>query len=397
MAKRKRGQNEGSIRQRRKGLWEARFSIGFNAEGKQIQKSVYGKTREEANSKMISFLATIKEGKYVEPSRKTLSDFIDSWLDQIKSSGRIKPTTYGTYEQHVRVHIKPSLGNTALKDIDIDCIQRFYSEKLSKGRYDGKGGLSTATIIKIHNILHQCLDNAVRKKLIPANPVKDVDPPKLKEKPIRVLTKEEQAQFLTTVNGSRLKAAFYLDLATGLRLGELLGLTWKDVNLEDQSINVCKTLVRIRLKDSPDGKKTQLSVQTPKTKKSSRLIPIPDCIIPILKEHREKQLKEIDKAEKHYNNKNLVFCTELGNHIEPRNMMRHFYSLIEDAKIPHTNFHALRHTFATRLLEAGERERVLQELLGHSTTTQTAKYAHVLDGLKRESINKMNQFFPDLK
>lgn len=367
--------------------------MGFDKNGSQIQKSVYGKSHQEVKNKLRKILEEVGNGNYSEPSKKAMNELLDMWLDSLHKTNILKPTTYGAYEQNVRVHIKPGIGDVLLKDLDADKIENFYSEKLKNGRFDGLGGLSTATMIKIHNLLHQCLEYAISRKLITSSPLKDVKPPKLVEKPIRNLTKKEQETFQNMLTGERLKAAFLLDLASGLRLGELLALTWDDLNIKEKYLTVNKTLVRIRLKNQSDGKKSKLIVQSPKTETSNRIVPILDDIIPILEVHKSKQLEEIEKSEQNYVEKNLVFCTEDGNHIEPRNMMRIFYRLIEKAKIPHSNFHALRHAFSTRLLEAGISEKIVQELLSHSSPIQTSKYMHVFDDTKRKSISKINHLF----
>ena len=220
--------------------------------------------------------------------------------------------------------------------------------------------------------------------------------PRMVKKDIRVLTLIEQSKFLSTVAGDRLSAAFILDLSTGLRQGELLALKWGDINFEENYIRVRRTIIRTNIFNKDKESTSQLIFQDPKTKAGKRFVPYPDNISNVLSEHKHRQISEKIKAGSLYEDNDFVFCTELGKPIEPRNFTRKFYKLAKKAGLQDINLHALRHTYATRLLEMNEHPKVVQELLGHSSITVTLDiYSHVMPEIKKSAANKLNKLFKD--
>ena len=384
----KRSHNQGSIRKRQDGIWESRFSTGVDISGKQIQKSIYGATRTEVAVKLAQELEKVNSGRYIDESEMLLKDFLEDWLKRKKN--KIKPTTYDSYDQHIRVHIIPVLGSKKLKSITRKIIQEYYDFLFEEGRSDKTGGLSSASIVKIHNILQGALKSAVSNRLLTSNPTEDTSIPHSEEKERRVLTVEEQKALIVALEGERLKVAFLLQLSTGIRLGETLALTWGDINFDQQYLVVRKTLARIKSKYNKD-EKYKLVPQEPKTENSKRLIPIPDSIIPVIAQHKLQQEKEKADAGDLYEDKGVIFFTDTGRYIHPRNYMRSFYRIVGKAGIAKANVHSLRHAFATRMLELGESPRVVQEILGHKNITMTLNtYTHVLDDTKRAAISKID-------
>jgi len=398
----KRGQNEGSIRERFKKTkdgakvsigWEARYTAGVDADGKQKQKSVYGKTRPEVAKALTKILNDINSGTYVKPSKLTIGSWLDTWLkDYKKQSVRIK--TYSSYQDVVRLHLKSSsIGNLNLKDLQTHHVQHLLSSIIDKG-------LSPRMAKYVHIILSMAMKQALMSNLIVRNVCDGVTIPKQKKKEIRVLTVKEQEVFTEAVKGHRLEAAFILDLFTGLRLGELLALKWSDINLKEGILKVSRNVQRVRVEDAET--KTQIVYGEPKTESGRRSIPLLDEVVAILKTHKARQAAEKLKAGELYYKENeedreedrFVFCTELGKQIETRNFQRIFYLLVEKANLKDVNFHACRHTFATRGLENGIEPKVMSELLGHSSITITLDlYSHVLPEKKRDSINKLKGLF----
>lgn len=326
-------------------------------------------------------------------SNSTLSEWLDTWLfEYIKPS--IRPTTFNSYEYIARIHIKPYLGLIKLADLKTEHVQRLYNEKIQDGRYDGLGGLSSRTIKYIHFILNSALTQAVKVGILEKNVSDAAMLPRMKQKEIRVLTLDEQNRFLLAVAGERLAAAFILDLSTGLREGELLALRWQDINFEEYYLRVNRTLVRTKIFDNNGKSISKLLFQEPKTKAGKRIVPFPDNISNVLSEHRHRQITEKIKAGDQYEDNDLVFCTELGKPIEPRNFTRIFYRIAKKAGLEGVNFHALRHTYATRLLELNEHPKVVQELLGHSSISITLDtYSHVIPEIKKSAANKLNKLF----
>jgi len=336
----KRGQGEGCIYKRRDGTWAAVITTGRDEKGHQKRQFIYGKTRTEVAEKLLKTQNDMKTGTYIKPTKATLGEWLDTWLEQYKRNN-LRPTTYSSYEQHIRVHIKPSIGHVLLQDLTPEMVQKFYNEKYKTGRHDGEGGLSSATVRKIHNILHEALDQAVLNNLVYRNAADATKRSKLHQKEIKIFTLEEQNKFMSLLKDGDLGAAFLMDLSTGMRLGELLALKWKNVDLEQGIVWVRESVARVRTHD-PKDVKTKLITQAPKTKSGYRDIPLPSIIIDLLKVHKEKQEAKINEAGSDFTDKGLVFCTENGNYIEPRNFMRKFYSLLTKAGIPMTNVHSMR-------------------------------------------------------
>ncbi|MGI6286676.1 site-specific integrase [Neomoorella humiferrea] len=393
---RERGNGEGTISQRKDGTWCAAITAGRKEDGKLKRVFFYGKTREEVAQKLTKALADIQQGTYVEPSKLTVGEWLDTWLKDY-ARPHIRPSTWQNYEMIIRVHIKPAIGGLQLKQLQATHLQRLYNDLREHGRVDGQGGLSARTVRITHVVIHAALKQAMKEGLVARNVAEATTLPRQQKKELRVLTLEEEQRFMTAVAGDRLGAAFLLDLATGMRLGELLALRWQDVDLKEGVIRVRRALSRVKVPDGPT--KTALIFQEPKTAKGKRSIPLPEWAIATLKAHKARQAQEKLLLGPAYQDNGLVFATEEGKPVEPRNFTRKFYQLREKAGLPKdVNFHALRHTYATRLLEANEHPKVVQELLGHSQISMTLDtYSHVLPELKKAAAAKLNNLWPTEK
>lgn len=312
-------------------------------------------------------------------------------MKEYKSPPNIKLATYISYETFIRIHFKPLLGNIYLRDLRPDHLQRLYNSKLRGGRADGKdGGISTKTLRNIHNMIHGALEQALKCGFVFRNVSEATSLPKMIKSDIRVLTLKEMYVFMKAIEKEYQRTAFLLSLASGLRLGELLALTWDNADLDEGILKVRRTLNRLKTFDESSPKKTKLILQeTPKTSTSRRNVPIPQSIVDELIKHKERQAEDgID------NPFNLVFTSEVGTPLEPRNLIRALHRIVKSCGIPHLNVHGLRHTFATRLLEENERPKVVQEMLGHATIGITLDtYSHVMPELKKSAADKMNHFF----
>lgn len=375
MAK-KRGNNEGTIYRRKDGTWCSQITIGRDPKaGKEKRVTFYGKTRQEAADKLNKALNDVKQGTFVEPTKLTVGEWLDTWLEDYKKL-ELRLTSWERYKGLSDNHIKPAIGSIVLKDLRPQHLQQLYNEKV-------KEGLAPATIRKIHNVIHAALNQALKNQLVVRNVSEATTLPSTGKREVGSLTPEEMDYFLNVVAEDRLSAAFVCLLGTGLRRGELLALTWQDVDLAEGVIHVRRGLVRTKEKG--------LIFREPKTVKSRRSIPLPDDVVASLKAHKVRQNQEKLLLGLAYQDSGLVFCSEVGTPIEPRNFNRKFYQLREKAGIEGVNLHSLRHTYATRLLEAGESLKVVQELLGHSKIAMTADiYSHVSPELKREAVAKLN-------
>lgn len=305
---------------------------------------------------------------------------------------QISESTFDDYESIIKNHINPVLEKYNLKDLRPEHLQMLYNEK-------HKAGLSTKRIKDIHVILHSALNQAIKNGLIVRNVSEATTLPKnTREKEMKVLTIEEQKRFLQVLEGERLKPAFVLALSTGMRLGEILALKWQDVDLENKRITIRNSVRRIknRNEQSEIKTKTVLVLKEPKTENSGRIIPLPDVAYQELVNFKLLQEEEKRQAGSSYVDSGFVFTTKVGTPIEPRNFLRTFYRITEKAGL-NINFHALRHTFATRLLEANTNPKVVQELLGHSDISTTLNiYSHVLFDTKQKAIGEINDLMKNL-
>ncbi|MFW5677465.1 MAG: tyrosine-type recombinase/integrase [Acetivibrio ethanolgignens] len=226
----KRGQGEGTISKRPDGTWWGRISLGYDENGKRKRKAFYGKTRKEVQEKLTAALAEINNDTYIEPSKMTVGQWMDIWLKEYKFNS-IKPSTYDLYNQRVEAYIVPKLGGCKLQDLRNDIVQRFINSLVEKG-------LSSSVVTGTYMILHGALDQAVENGLLAKNPASKIKLPKVEHKKTRVFTPEEQEAFVKAAWKYRNGDMFVLMLATGLRVGEAIALTWDDIDLENRLLKL---------------------------------------------------------------------------------------------------------------------------------------------------------------
>lgn len=381
----RRGNGEGSVIKRKDGLWQASISLGYQDNGKPKRRTFYGKTRKEAVEKMEEAKQSLKQGTYVEPNKIALGDWIEKWLENYKKPN-LKQSTYEGYHITAKTHIIPSLGKIPLSKLQANDLQKFYIDKLTKGRVSDGSGLTTQYVRHMHIIIRGALQQAVKENLIPRNVADATEPPAVKHDKVTFLTEEQLQQFLSEVKNDRLSSAFILEIATGLRRGELLGLCWDSVDLEKGIITIRRQLLSLK-----DGLKLE---DTTKTKSGKRSIPIPANVLKELKSHKVRQSKEKLQAGELYQENGLVFCKEDGTPLEPRNFTKKFQRLLKQAGLAKVRLHDLRHSHASLLLKKGIHPKIVQERLGHSSITVTLdKYSHLVPGLQEKATGLINDLF----
>src|SRR5215210_4121554 len=274
----RRGNGEGSIRKRKDGRWEGRYSA-HTPEGRR-QKTVYGVTRKEVAEKLTEAMANRNKGLVFDAGKLTLDDHLERWLEDV-----VKPSashrTYSTNAQQVRTHIAPTLGRIKLKELRKAHIDRLYREKLHSG-------LSPTTVRRVHAVLHKALEEAVKGDLIPRNPAAHANVPKIKQEEIEPLNASQAAAFMKAAKGDRFEALYVLCLMCGLRQGEALALRWQDIDFDGSTLRVTRQLQRMRR----DGKKSgRLLFSEPKNA-SRRTVGLPQRAVGALKSHRKRQLEE---------------------------------------------------------------------------------------------------------
>ena len=259
----KRGNNEGSIRERKKGQWEGRVTIGKRPDGRPNRVSFYGTSRKEVADKITDALSKLQTGTFVEPNKVSLGQWLDQWME-VYQQGAISPNFYARRKDLIRIHIKPAIGKTPLLKLKPADIKKFYNDLEKSGRKPAKKkngdtiplpknttpGLATGTIRHIHNILNPAMKQAVKEGLVPKNVVADVSPPKIvSTMETKSLTKEEAKVYLDTLKDHRLYAAFIMELTTGLRRGELIGLQWIDLDFKTGALKIRRQVNRIKQDD----------------------------------------------------------------------------------------------------------------------------------------------------
>lgn len=406
MPKKSRGNNEGSIRERSKGKWEGRVTIGKTDEGKPRRVSFYGTSRQEVSGKITDALSKLQNGTFVEPNKVTLSKWLDKWME-VYQKGSISPNFYSRRKDLIRIHIKPAIGDTPLLKLKPADVKKFYNDLGKKGRKPSKlkngkiiplkegtpPGLASGTIRHIHNILNPAMKQAVREGLVPKNVVADVSPPKLiKTREAHPLTKADAKIYLDKLKEHRMYVAFVVELTTGLRRGELIGLKWKDLDQETGTIKIRRQISRI----TQDDGSTIMDYAPLKTPSAYRTIKLPAIALSELKAHKARQAQEKLLAGKIYTKEDLIFCSTWGEKLDSRHLYNIHCETLEDANIPHTAFHDLRHTVATLLLQAGESIKVVQDLLGHANAETTMNvYAHVLEEMKQSAADTLDAIFSE--
>ena len=374
----KKGNN---IYKRKDGRWEGRYQKGRDINGKILYGYVYATTFTEAKKLLIDKpkltpKLPLKDPPVTTAPVVTLSSVAEQWLAMI--SLKVKPSTYANYESIVMWHIEDDLGKIELNKMTTNRICGYTKAKLEKGRIDKVGGLAPKTMRDILSVLKSIFDFAVSEKLI-SNAISIIYP-KQKQRTIRVLNRSEQSA-LTEILFEKTdiyKMGMLLCLHTGLRVGEACALKWQDFSASFEKISVSRSMRRI--KNYNGDCKTKIIIDTPKSRASIRQIPIPKFLAPMLSVFN-------GKADEYF------ISTPDAPLTEPRKMQYHFKRVIDVAKIAHTNFHSLRHTFSTRCIEAGVDIKSLSEILGHANVNITLNlYVHSSFEQKQTCMDKLEQY-----
>ena len=374
-------QGGGTIRQRKDGKWEARYTVGRNpGTGKQTQKSIYGETQKEVRQKLQKVLLEIDEGAYSEPSNQTVNAWLKCWLTSYL--GNVKPGTVANYTQHVENHIIPAIGALKLTALHPTAIQNLYN-KLQEN------GLSAKSIKNLHGALHRALHTATKLGYIRTNPTEACILPRIERKEIKPLDTEDISKFLNAIKDHRHETLFRVALFTGMRSGELLGLTWDCVRFDEGVIHINKQLTPPRRTGETYG------FGSLKNDKPRTITPAPS-IMQQLKKHGKEQVKQrmlIGAAWGEEGFENLVFTKENGYHLTQSGVWKMLQKVFTQANIEQRRFHDLRHTYAVNALRSGDDVKTVQETLGHHTAAFTLDiYGHVTNEMQKASADRMEAF-----
>lgn len=359
MAK-KNGNGEGSRpRKRPDGRWEARYWVETTT-GKK-RRSVYGGTRKEAAENLAEAKKAEDKTPAFVPTGITMSEFFEQYENAVRDT--IKRRSFETNHDIVRLHLLPAFGTLKLKDLAREHIQKFYSRKRD-------GGLSAASVRRIHDVLSSALNHGVRWRLVSHNVCKEVSPPRVPAPEIRPFSKEEAKRFLAAAEADRYHALYVLGVTSGARWGELNGLFWADLHLDRRVMHVQRALVRGY---------GEYYFEEPKTKGSRRSVGLTKLAVEALERHRERQAAEgfpVDGGA-------LVFTNAVGKPIHQSNFIRRsFKPLLKRAGLPDTNWHAAtRHRCTCILLLEGVNPKSVAMQMGWSSVAfMLENYARFMPG-----------------
>ena len=374
MKSRRRGRNEGSVFQRADGRWCAQLDLGWRG-GRRARKYIYGDTAAEVQRALLKARADHSQGLPVAPGRQTVEQFLRDWLENsVKPS--VRPTTYRSYEQTVRNHLIPELGRLPLSKLEPQNVRVMLNRRLADG------GLSARSVAYLRVVLRAALNQARKWNLVARNVAEVVDPPRCERFRIEPLTPDQASTLLETAKGDRLEALYAVAMACGLRMGEILGLRWQDIDLEHGRMTVSQALHR--------QKGRGLILAETKTDRSRRTIGLPAPLVTALRVHRVRQLQERLAAGAQWREQSFVFASRVGTALEPRNLHRAFKRMLKRAGLPDIRFHDLRHSAASLMLAQGVPLRVVMEVLGHSSISLTANtYSHVMPSLVEDATAKV--------
>lgn len=382
MAKR-RANGEGSITRRKDGRWLASCKVGVRDDGKPKYKHLYAKTQKEAIKRLEELKITLNMGVQVANGDISVTEWCMAWMEKYKK--KLKPSTKTSYYNNIRIHIDPAIGGMRLSKVQTGNIQHLLDEAYA----DGKNSVSL--FIKIYNVLHGAMQQAVKNKMLLTNPCEGVVFPEETAKEKDSFTREEQSRFVEALQGEQYRALFLTYLFTGARLGELPALTWKDIDFENRYIDINKKSIVIHNYYAEEGNKTSVQVQNYcKSRSSIRKIYITKNLLEVLKEHQEQQKKQCMELGKEWTEEELVYPTSVGTILHPRNIQTMFQRIRKQANISHGSMHTLRHTYATRCFEADIDIKVISKQLGHkSVKTTYDTYIHVIQTKALDEIEKL--------
>lgn len=379
----KRGNTEGSIRQRDDGRWEARMRYR-DANGISRRKSFFGQTQREVISKLSE--ARQQNSKGIQPTddRLTYGKYLAGWLENVAAPA-LKPSTLTSYEFLCRKHIVPGLGHLPMSKIDPQTLRRFLASKVDSG-------LSGRSAQYIHAIVRKSLSDALRDGLVVRNVASLVRAPRVQAKPVDPLTPDQVRLMLGAIQGDRLEALFTVAVALGLRQGECFALQWCDIDFETRVLHVRHGLTR---------SKGRVILDTPKTKKAIRAVSLPAVAAAALQAHRHRQELEREFAGSRWvpamaeqDGKlievDLVFRSSTGTPLDIRNVTQRFQAILKACGLPRHRFHDLRHSAATLLLVQGVHPRAIQQILGWDQGVMLERYTHLVDEIRMDAANKMD-------
>lgn len=365
----KRGQNEGSIFRRKDGRWVGQVRI----ENKNTVK--YFQTQREAREWVKQMTEQIQAGLSLSGSQQITGEYLKQWLTIVQTT--IRPKTFDQYRYVVHLHLIPTIGQIKLRELRPEHVQTLLNNKL-------QSGCSNRTVILIHGVLHRALNMGLKLGLVVRNVSDAVTKPRLAHKEMMVLDDIQVRNLLLAAKDNGCDTFLQVAITTGMRLGEILGLRWSDLDWSTRKIQINRQVGRINRKG--------LVFSEPKTAAGRRSIKLGAATIQKLQEHYQAQQVQKGWMGDKWQDNNLVFPNSIGRPMEHSNVLKIFREILAKAGLPPIRFHDLRHTAATLMLKEGINPKIVQERLGHSDITLTLNtYSHVLPSMQDEVAEKLDE------
>ena len=372
MANKRRPQGDGTIRKRSDGRWEARIIIGHKNDGSPMYKSAFAKTQKSALKQLHQLLDLYRDVDLTEECRMTLGEWMDKWLDEYMIF-TVRESTLDSYRCLTENQVKRFIGEKQLSSLTTAELQKFYNKIKKEGRVKpnraGTYELADSIVRKIHMMLHEALDTAVRERLIAKNPTNGTTIPKTNYAEKQVLGNEQLDRFLEEIKKEEYWCDFfYVEVMTGLRRGEICGLKWQDISFEENKLQV-KRSVSVK-------KGGGVSIGETKTETGVRCIQMPPSVAELLKSKKQTAITE------------WVFPHFLHPEqpISPASAYRKLKVILKNAELPLIRFHDLRHTFATHATQGGVDPKTLAGILGHTNASFTLDtYTHVTSDMQKSA------------
>jgi integrase len=363
-----------------------------------VRPSFYGQTRDSVRRDIQKAIRDWDRGLIVGGDAQTVEQFLNAWVEDT-AKPRLRPRTYAGYKHHVKNNIVRGIGRLPLRTLTPQHVQRLLNEK-------SEAGLAARTVAGIRAVLRAALNDAVAWNVLDRNPAQHVRPPRPERAEAVILSPEQAKGLLTTVKGHWLGPFISVALAVGLRLGEALGLGWKDVDLENKTVRITRALQRVSTAAAPGhisldsdalvrttrkATKSRLEFVEPKSRTSRRTVTLPDLAVKALKEHRVAQKIHRLAAGADWLDTGLVFTTRIGAALDDSKVRKEFHGLLQKAELPRMRLHDLRHTCATLLIAQGVHPRIVMETLGHSQISITMDlYSHVTSRMQAQAASEMD-------
>lgn len=369
----------GSIRSRGQNSWQLQVYTGKDTAGKptRYMETVRGK-KADAQKRLTELLSGLDKGIAPPSSKMTVGQHFESWLDgYVKTNCSTR--TYDGYESIIRHHLAPAFGSLALKQLTPQAIQAYYGRTTDT--------LSNRTILHFHRVLSQSLKYGVRQGYLWRNPCDMVDPPSPHRNTMRTLTIDEAVKLLEVAKDSFFYPIIYLAISTGLRQAEILGLRWRDIDLDMASLSVNQVLYK-------SG--TKAIFKEPKTNRSRRRVALTAKLGLFLRGYKVERISMSHQLGKTLGLDDLVFTSYQGEPLNASVLSHAFSRLAKEAGLGAVRFHDLRHTFASLMLLRGAKPKVISEALGHASVAFTMDvYSHIIEGMQEDAMALLDGVLPD--